>query len=161
MRYESFYPFARQQSPPPSRGLMGFGLPPQTGQAQAPRRPFMNGPMGNPPGGGGGGPMGNPPGGSMPGQGMQQAPSRIDGYMQTANRFLNTAQQFAPMVQQFAPMVQNLPAMWRLYKGFQSLPAAGAAAGLPVAGAAAAAQSAVAKAVPGPSIPRIFQPPIR
>jgi hypothetical protein len=116
----------------------------------------MNGPMGNPPGG----PMGNPPGGSMPGQGMQQAPSRMDGYMQTANRFLNTAQQFAPMVQQFAPMVQNLPAMWRLYKGFQSLPAAGTAARLPASGAAAA-RSAVANAVPGPSVPRIFQPPIR
>ena len=42
--------------------------------------------------------------------------------------FLNTAQQFAPVVQQFAPMVQNLPAMWRLYKGFQSLPSAGGAA---------------------------------
>ena len=44
--------------------------------------------------------------------------------MQTANQFLNTAQQFAPVVQQFAPMIQNLPAMWRLYKGFQSLPSA-------------------------------------
>ena len=46
----------------------------------------------------------------------------MEAYMQTANRFLNTAQQFAPVVQQFAPMVQNLPAMWRLYKGFQSSP---------------------------------------
>ena len=45
--------------------------------------------------------------------------------MQTANRFLNTAQQFAPVVQQFAPMMQNLPAMWKLYKGFQSIPSAG------------------------------------
>ena len=157
MRYESFYPFARQQSPPPSRGLMGFGLPPQTGQAQPPRQPFMNGPMGNPPGG----PMGNPAGGPNPGQGMQQAPSRIDGYMQTANRFLNTAQQFAPMVQQFAPMVQNLPAMWRLYKGFQSLPPAAGSVGSPTSGVAAAARSTVANPTPGPSVPRIFQPPIR
>ncbi len=46
--------------------------------------------------------------------------------MQTANRFLNTAQQYAPLVQQIAPMFQNLPAMWRLYKGFQSLPTQGA-----------------------------------
>ncbi|WP_430541125.1 VrrA/YqfQ family protein [Sporosarcina thermotolerans] len=47
--------------------------------------------------------------------------------MQTANRFLTTAQQYAPLVQQIAPMFQNLPAMWRLYKGFQSLPTSGAA----------------------------------
>ena len=46
----------------------------------------------------------------------------MDGYMQTANQFMNTAQQFAPVVQQFAPMMRNLPAMWRLYKGFQSIP---------------------------------------
>ena len=66
--------------------------------------------------------------------------------MQTANQFLNTAQQFAPMVQQFAPMVQNLPAMWRLYKGFQSLPAAGAAAaGVSCKAASAAAAQSVAK----------------
>ncbi len=69
----------------------------------------------------------------MAGQGEQQVPSKMESYMQTANQFLNTAQQFAPVVQQFAPMVQNLPAMWRLYKGFQSLPVAGAAS-LPVSG---------------------------
>ena len=77
------------------------------------------------------GPQNNPLGGPMAGQGEQQVPSKMESYMQTANQFLNTAQQFAPVVQQFAPMVQNLPAMWRLYKGFQSLPVAGAAS-LPV-----------------------------
>ena len=51
MRYESFYPFARQQSPPPPMGQTSFGLPPQMGQPQAPIQPFMNGPMGNPFGG--------------------------------------------------------------------------------------------------------------
>ncbi len=110
MRYESFYPFARQQPSPPPTGHSGFGLPPQMGQRQAPRQPFPNGPMNNPFGGPG------------PGQNPQQSPSKMDTYMQTANRFLNTAQQFAPVVQQFAPMIQNLPAMWRLYKGFQSSP---------------------------------------
>ena len=33
MRYESFYPFARQQPPPASMGQMNFGPPPQMGQA--------------------------------------------------------------------------------------------------------------------------------
>lgn len=102
--------------------------------------------------------MGNPPGGPMPGQGEQQVPSKMESYMQTANQFLNTAQQFAPVVQQFAPMVQNLPAMWRLYKGFQSLPVAGAAS-IPTSGVAAA--RSVANVASGLSAPRIFQPPIR
>ena len=78
-------------------------------------------------------PIGQSSGGPMAGQGEQQVPSKMESYMQTANQFLNTAQQFAPVVQQFAPMVQNLPAMWRLYKGFQSLPVAGAAS-LPASG---------------------------
>ena len=61
----------------------------------------------------------------------------MDGYMQTANRFLNTAQQFAPVVEQFAPMMRNLPAMWKLYKGFQSMPSAGEGLGSATAGGAA------------------------
>ena len=143
MRYESFYPFARQQPPPHPMGQTGFGQPPRAAPQQ--RQPFMNGPSNN------------PFGGPMQGQGMQQAPSKMEAYMQTANRFLNTAQQFAPVVQQFAPMVQNLPAMWRLYKGFQSLPPAGGTA----SPAFRAATGPVANAAPGPSVPRIFQPPIR
>ncbi|WP_186670606.1 VrrA/YqfQ family protein [Sporosarcina sp. BP05] len=162
MRYESFYPFARQQSQPTSMGQTSFGPPSQMRQ-QTPRQPFMNDPMGNPFGGQTGnppgGPMGNPAGGPMAGQGEQQVPSKMESYMQTANQFLNTAQQFAPVVQQFAPMVQNLPAMWRLYKGFQSLPVAGAAS-LPVSGGVSAARS-VANVASGLSAPRIFQPPIR
>ena len=142
MRYESFYPFARQQPPPHPMGQSGFGQPPRVAPPQAHRQPFMNGPSNN------------PFGGPMPGPGSQQGPSKMEAYMQTANRFLNTAQQFAPVVQQFAPMVQNLPAMWRLYKGFQSLPPAGGTASTPT-------RATVANVVPGPSVPRIFQPPIR
>ena len=102
------------------------------------------------------------PGGVPSGQG----PSKIEGYMQTANQFLNTAQQFAPVVQQFAPMMRNLPAMWRLYKGFQSIPSSGEGLGsatASAAGGAARAASRTAEAFtpppgPRPSIPRIFQP---
>lgn len=155
MRYESFYPFARQQSQPTSMGQTGFGPRSQMRQQPPPIQPFMNDQMGNP----FGNPMGNPSGGPMAGQGEQPVPSKMESYMQTANQFLNTAQQFAPVVQQFAPMVQNLPAMWRLYKGFQSLPVAGAA-NPPVSGGIAAAQS-VANVSSGLSTPRIFQPPIQ
>ena len=151
MRYQSFYPFTRQQSSPHPFGLPGFGVPPSTGQPQFQRQPFQFGPTNQPyPG---------PIQGGPPAQGS----SKMEAYMQTANRFLNTAQQFAPVVQQFAPMMQNLPAMWKLYKGFQSLPSTGSAATIARA-AAAAPTSATAQSVarsinPGSSIPRIFQPP--
>ena len=87
--------------------------------------------------------------------------------MQTANQFLNTAQQFAPVVQQFAPMMRNLPAMWRLYKGFQSIPSSGeglgpaTADGAPRGATRAAPRTAEAFTPPPgprPSVPRIFQP---
>ncbi|MBE1553732.1 VrrA/YqfQ family protein [Sporosarcina limicola] len=147
MRYQSFYPFAQQHSSPFNMGQPGFGPPPQISQPQAPRQPFQGGAMSSNPFGG---PAASP---------EIQSPSRMESYMQTANRFLNTAQQFAPVVQQMAPMMQNLPAMWRLYKGFQSLPSAGASAAS--SAAATAAQSVARSTVPGPSIPRIFQPPGR
>lgn len=146
MRYQSFYPFARaQQSPFAMR--QPFGGPQQPMPfSQPPRQPFQ------------GSPMGNRFGPSMPGQ--FQNPSRMEMYMQTANRFLNTAQQYAPLVQQFAPMFQNLPALWRLYKGFQSLPAAGGAAGATATAATSTAASATSRtAQAGASSPRIFQPP--
>lgn len=165
MRYESFYPFARHQSPPPGQqdfGLNSFSAPPQnpspSPQFGMPNNPFSNqrpDPMQGQQFGPG------PAQGLGPGQNPGQGPSKIDGYMQTANRFLNTAQQFAPVVQQFAPMMQNLPAMWRLYKGFQSLPVAGEAAAGQVASSAAraTAQSVAPTQGPLPSIPRVFQPP--
>ena len=147
MRYQSFYPFARQQAAPFHMRQQGFGTPPQMGRPPMPRAPFSGGPSLM------GGQFGAPPAG-----GGMQSPSKMEAYMQTANRFLNTAQQFAPLVQQFAPMFQNLPAMWRLYKGFQSLPSTGSAAA-ETAGRAAAAASTAPNPVPGSSVPRIFQPP--
>ena len=154
MRYESFYPFAHQQPAPRPMGQSGFGLPPYSGQQQNPYQPsgpIMNNPYS--------GPMSGSPNQAVPNPmaaSQAQGGSKVEAYMQTANRFLNTAQQFAPVVQQIAPMVQNLPAMWRLYKGFQGLPPAGGAAG---GAASAVAQSAAQNF--GPSIPRIFQPPGR
>lgn len=141
MRYESFYPFARTQNSPFAMRQPFRNPQQQPNFAQAPRQPFQ------------GSPMGNQFGPSMPGQ--FQNTSKMEMYMQTANRFLNTAQQYAPLVQQIAPMFQNLPAMWRLYKGFQSLPSAGSAAG----NAAGAASATAASAQAGVSNPRIFQPP--
>ncbi|MCZ2259342.1 VrrA/YqfQ family protein [Sporosarcina sp. G11-34] len=146
MRYQSFYPFALNQPPTYPLGQPGFEIPTMPNQAQAFGQPVQGGAPNQP--------------FPNPSQGGPEAPgsSKMESYMATANQFLNTAQQFAPVVQQFAPMVQNLPAMWKLYKGFQSLPPAGSGA---VGGsvASAAAQSAGSNSNFGPSVPRIFQPP--
>ena len=152
MRYESFYPFSGNQSPPPRQ--QGFGTNPIPGLPQNPGQPAQfNMPQSPFPGPG--------PDPSMQGPPTGQGPSKIDGYMQTANSFLNTAQQFAPVVQQFAPMMKNIPAMWRLYKGFQAMPAAGATS-IGASAAASAAQASAQSIVPPigsiPSTPRIFQP---
>ncbi|MDW0108964.1 VrrA/YqfQ family protein [Sporosarcina aquimarina] len=159
MRYQSFYPFANQQRQVPA-GQQQFAE-----NFQQPR-PFMPGPpqgfgqnrTNQPPGQFSANPYGMDPG--MNGQsqpGGNGTPSKPEMYMETANRLISTVQQYAPIVQQFAPMIQNIPAMWKLYRGFQSLPDAGAAGSV----AASAAQSApAAAAVPRPSIPKVFQPPI-
>lgn len=146
LRYESFYPFAHQ--PPSSARQQNFNpttfMPPirqQPGQTNA-NQQF--------------GPFSNHSADPSAGQGT----SKLENYMQTADRFLTTAQQFAPLVQQFAPMISNLPAMWRLYKGFQSMPDQPSATGTtrptaPPMQATAPMQTTT----PRPSMPRIFQPP--
>lgn len=60
----------------------------------------------------------------LPGIGTGGSTPKLQSFMDTANRFLATAQSFQPLVQQATPMFRNLPALWRLYKGFQGLPKA-------------------------------------
>jgi hypothetical protein len=143
MRYHSFYPFAGTQNSPYAMRQPFGGPQQQPPFSQPPRQPFQ------------GSPRGNPFGQHMPGGPLQNT-SKMEMYMQTANRFLNTAQQYAPLVQQIAPMFQNLPAMWRLYKGFQSLPTQGAAGG---AAASGVQPTSTPSSQTGASNPRIFQPP--
>lgn len=112
-------------------------------------------------------------GGQMP---SMQEPSKIGSFLQQANSLFNSAKTYTPYIQQAMPMVKNIPSLLKLYKGFQGLPAAGAAA----AGAGAVAAEAAASegagsrksrkasrqngsftpADPLPSKPRIFQPPM-
>lgn len=149
MRYQSFYPFSNQQQPmrqmPPASQLppgsqpfpQGMGMQQNSGFQQANNQQMRAG----------------------VGAGAD-GPSRADQYMQTANRFLNTAQQFAPLVQQFAPMIQNLPAMWKLYKGFQAMPDASAPPSIARGNTPTPpASSGPRPIVEQPSSPRIFQPP--
>lgn len=162
MRYESFYPFSGNHPLPPVQ--QGLGTNPFTGPAQHTGQPAQFNMPQNPfPGPGQGPSMQGPPPGqdpSMQNPQQGQGPSKMDGYMQTANSFFNTAQQFAPVVQQFAPMVKNIPAMWRLYKGFQSMPDVGDSSAAVVAGRTA--QGPTRSAAPPfgaqQSSPRIFQP---
>lgn len=46
-------------------------------------------------------------------------PGGIQSILNNTQQVLRTAQQIGPMVQQYGPLVRNLPAMWKLYKGFK------------------------------------------
>ncbi|WP_432355230.1 VrrA/YqfQ family protein [Sporosarcina sp. A2] len=165
MRYQSFYPFANQQRQIPSgqqpyqenfQQAMPFAQGQQAhypqGEVHQNPSPFSGNPFGM--GAGFGGQQQESNGPSQAG-----GPSKPEMYMETANRFISTVQQYAPIVQQFAPMIQNIPAMWKLYRGFQSLPAAGIASNAAVASAATRAAGPISS-VPRPSVPKVFQPPI-
>lgn len=115
----------------------------------------------------GGFPQGGPGPGPVAGVGAQ-GPSRAMSYLQTADKFLNTAQQLTPMVRQYAPMIQNVPALLKLYRGFQSIPSATTATNASTAAVSNASTRAAANSVAratssatnGASLPRIFQPPL-
>ncbi|MFB7157975.1 VrrA/YqfQ family protein [Lysinibacillus sp. NPDC056232] len=113
-------------------------------------------------------------GGQMPMPSMQE-PSKIGSFLQQANSLFNSAKTYTPYIQQAMPMVKNIPSLLKLYKGFQGLPAAGAAAGAGAVAAEAAASKGAGStksrkasrqngsftpAEPLPSKPRIFQPPM-
>lgn len=154
MRYQSFYPFSQQQSPPIPQQFQ----PPRNSFLRGLSQSFGAGNMGGPqmpnrfPGGG---PSQSPFG--MGNAGTPQV-NRMEQYLQTADQFLSTAQRLTPMVQQVAPMVQNIPALWKIYRGFQSMPDATSTASA-VSRSAGAAATSVTRST-GSSIPRIFQPPL-
>ncbi|QBP40886.1 VrrA/YqfQ family protein [Paenisporosarcina antarctica] len=181
MRYQSFYPFSQSQIPqipnvpqPPPTLQNGFlnsllGLGGNRTPAQAPNRfpggtsqiPFGLGNTGIPQGSNpfSGGPSQNPFSGGNPGNpGIPQG-NRMEQYLQTADRFLSTAQQLTPMVQKVTPMVQNLPALWKIYRGFQNMPDATNLGGATRAATTAATAATAVSRSSGLSQPRIFQPP--
>jgi len=114
MRPQSFH-----NQMPPGRPFTGFQGPRGNFGARPPRFPQRG--MMPPPGRGPSFGPGIGPG-SIPGIGAGGATPKLQSFMDTANRFLATAQSFQPLVQQATPMFRNLPALWRLYKGFQGLP---------------------------------------
>ena len=111
-----------------------YYFPPQAMMNQmpvAPRFPMyapymMRGPASYPGPGPGAGPgqmmnqmmnqMQMPP--QIPVQGAGNTP-KLEGFLSGANSLFNNAQKFTPYIQQAAPMFKNLPALWRLYRGFK------------------------------------------
>ena len=47
---------------------------------------------------------------------------RLEGLLAGANSLFENAQKFTPYIQQATPMFKNLPALWRLYRGFKGSP---------------------------------------
>jgi len=47
-------------------------------------------------------------------------PSRISNFLGQTQRVLGIAQQVGPMIQQYGPIIKNLPALWKIYKGFSN-----------------------------------------
>lgn len=128
-----------RQMPPVQRGFNLFRGPQPTQPFQS-FPPFARSPVSRPARGGGllsrllnrSGRMGNTafPGmtgferpASLIGQSPVQnlaSPGTLNKFLANTQQVLNTAQQIGPMIQQYGPMVRNLPAMWRLYKGFKN-----------------------------------------
>ncbi|WP_251555037.1 YqfQ family protein [Neobacillus muris] len=50
-------------------------------------------------------------------------PGGITGILNNTQQVLKTAQTLGPMIQQYGPLVRNLPALWKLYRGFKNAPA--------------------------------------
>lgn len=93
------------------------------------------------------------------------APGRIDQFLQSTGQFMKTAQTYAPYVQQAVPMFKNIPALFRLYKGFQNAPNASEKSASPKVPSKSDTFSKSAKQPKRsadystkPSLPKIYQP---
>ena len=105
-----------------------------------------------------------------PAQAIGGAP-KLDGFLAGANSLFNNAQKFTPYIQQAAPMFKNLPALWRLYKGFKDTPDPLESSTVAMPGERPSrdglfrnrpsrqTEEPVRPITSRPSIPKIFQPP--
>lgn len=46
--------------------------------------------------------------------------SKLDQFLKTTDQLMKTAENYKPYIQQAQPLLKNLPALWRLYKGFSA-----------------------------------------
>lgn len=107
----------------------------------------------------------------IPIQGVGGAP-KLEGFLAGANSLFNNAQKFTPYIQQAAPMFKNLPALWRLYKGFKDSPDPLESSTVAMPGERPSKEGPfrnrpsrktdepVHSITTRPSVPKFFQPPI-
>ena len=102
----------------------------------------------------------------IPQQAVGGAP-KLEGFLAGANSLFNNAQKFTPYIQQAAPMFKNLPALWRLYRGFKDTPDSDPLESSTVVAPverrrSRSRQQTQQQSTPikdRPSVPMIFQPP--
>lgn len=110
-------------------------------------------------------PQGLPPGlpTGFPTAAAGAAPSKIDQFLKTTDQLMKTAKTYEPYIQQAKPLLKNLPAMWKLYKGFTNSSASPAQERPKQrernSSRTPEAQSTRQPLVENPSVPRIYQPP--
>ena len=145
-------PFTNQMPMPPQMPMQG--QIPMQGQMP------MSGQMPMPP--------------QMPIQAAGGAP-KLESFLAGANSLFSNAQKYTPYIQQAAPMFKNLPALWRMYKGFKDSPdplesstvnMPEERSTMPVEKRSSRQrprqrqqQQPVSSTNPRPSVPMIFQPP--
>lgn len=91
------------------------------------------------------------------------APSKLDQFLKTTDQLMKTAKTYEPYIQQATPLLKNLPAMWKLYKGFTSSNDSPSRE-RPAQRISSNRKPSVAARQPvveNPSIPRIYQPPFQ
>ncbi|AIE60767.1 VrrA/YqfQ family protein [Bacillus methanolicus] len=47
-------------------------------------------------------------------------PQAVNGFLNNTQQVLKAAQSIGPIIQQYGPIAKNLPAMWKLYRGFKN-----------------------------------------
>lgn len=149
MRYDSFYPFQQQVTPftqlpfSPQNFFPSRGINPFASFGQSPPQiPIPVSPT-----------------------------SKVDSFLQSADKLFSTAQSYTPYIKQAAPMVKNIPSLYRMYKGFQGLPDANSNTTnsntkqreprrpVDFGGRRQDPPPQRIDLTPKPSMPRIFQPP--
>jgi hypothetical protein len=86
---------------------------------------------------------------------------QLDTFLAGANSLFTNAQKFTPYIQQAAPMFKNIPALWRMYKGFKQQPDLDDSTSIarPVRRENTSPPPQSQPITTRPSVPRIYQPP--
>lgn len=90
------------------------------------------------------------------------SPSKIDQFLKTTDQLMKTAKTYEPYIQQAKPLLKNLPAMWKIYKGFtnsNNTPKEQRIARTSSSPKSSRAKRPAPPIVEQPSVPRIYQPP--